>query len=407
MSCMVRPVSAQSLLILLIILLRYFKQDEPASKLMTQTLSSIPSSQRASYSRLQAAIRAEYHSTMAARRNAEFLARLRAVTPGGSLAAHMRTDPRSPAAQKERLSRFGAFISAWCTSGMPGTKPFFEALWATMRLQVLPVELGGAGPRQIEWEIDDAVFKEAAGKDFMLEAIDILKGVSHPCSMSSGEDAHYYHQVLGFEDSTASKRSDIWSRPNSSVGPIPESHQRSHSQPLSTHVPPSGAKGIATTTAARARAPSDPFLDSHTPRLSRSLASTQPRSPTTPTADVGMLEASGLLPTPPEDAATDDAAELGDDEYTRTWTLPDLPDADFNSLLRLFPVFIGQRQLPRFAAPLQESHDVEAGVTDDIDARAVRFGTGRIWVGSRRRSAGYRGGMWARLVAWCRRMFCR
>ncbi|WP_233610499.1 hypothetical protein, partial [Corallococcus sp. AB049A] len=60
---------------------------------------------------------------------------------------------------------------------MPGTKPFFEAFWAVMRLQVLSTELGGAGARRIEWEIDDAVFKEAAGKDFMLEAIDVLKGV--------------------------------------------------------------------------------------------------------------------------------------------------------------------------------------------------------------------------------------
>jgi hypothetical protein len=145
---------------------------------MTQTLASIPSSQRATYSRLQAAIRADYHATMAARRNAEFLARLRAVTPGGSLAAHMRAEPRSAVARKERAVRFEAFVHAWCTSGMPGTKPFFEALWAVMRLQVLPVELGGAGSRRIEWEIDDAVFKEAAGKDFMLEAIDILKGVS-------------------------------------------------------------------------------------------------------------------------------------------------------------------------------------------------------------------------------------
>lgn len=46
--------------------------------------------------------------------------------------------------------------------GMPGTKPFFESLWAIMRLQVLPETLGGAGPCRIRWEFDDAVFKEAA-----------------------------------------------------------------------------------------------------------------------------------------------------------------------------------------------------------------------------------------------------
>jgi hypothetical protein len=64
---------------------------------------------------------------------------------------------------------------------MPGTKPFFQSyamlsflitlkvlkytfvsLWAIMRLQVVPDKLGGAGKFRIEWEIDDAVFKEAA-----------------------------------------------------------------------------------------------------------------------------------------------------------------------------------------------------------------------------------------------------
>lgn len=89
--------------------------------------------------------------------------------------------------------------------GMPGTKPFFEALWAVMRLQVLPEQLGGAGPNRIQWEFDDAVFKEAAyvpalylalhlwpnisplsrsGKDFMLEAIDVLKGVGSSFSIN-------------------------------------------------------------------------------------------------------------------------------------------------------------------------------------------------------------------------------
>jgi hypothetical protein len=44
---------------------------------------------------------------------------------------------------------------------MPGTKPFFEGLWALMRLQVVPEHLGGAGGHHIHWEIDDAVFKES------------------------------------------------------------------------------------------------------------------------------------------------------------------------------------------------------------------------------------------------------
>jgi hypothetical protein len=181
---------------------------------------------------------------------------------------------------------------------------------------------------------------------------------------------------------------------------LPDSHQRSHSQPISAFTSAAGAKAIATTTAARARAPSDPFLDSHTPRLSRSLASTQPRSPTTPTGNA-IPETSELLPTPQGDGAS----ELGDEEYTRVWTAPDLPDADFGALLRLFPVFIGQRTLPRFTATTPS--DIEAGGLDDVDARAIRFGTGRVWVGARQRTSGYRGGIWERFVAWCRRIFFR
>jgi hypothetical protein len=145
---------------------------------MTQTLATLPSSQRAAYSRVQAAIRSSFHAEAAARRNAEFRARMAAVQAGASLAPHARADPHSLVARKERYERLEKFIANWCTTGMPGTKPFFEGLWAVMRLQVVPENLGGAGGRRIEWEIDDSVFKEAAGKDFMFEAVDVFKGVS-------------------------------------------------------------------------------------------------------------------------------------------------------------------------------------------------------------------------------------
>ena len=78
------------------------------------------------------------------------------------MAPHSRADPSGPLARKERLERFERFVRTWCTMGMPGTKPFFEGLWALMRLSVVPEHLGGAGSRRIEWEIDDAVFQEAA-----------------------------------------------------------------------------------------------------------------------------------------------------------------------------------------------------------------------------------------------------
>ena len=121
---------------------------------MTQTLATLPSSHRAPFARLQASIRSAYHASVNARRNAEFQAHLRATAPGGSLMPQARADPKGSLARKERYDRFERFVRTWCTMGMPGTKPFFQGLWAVMRLSVIPVRLGGAGGFRIEWEID-------------------------------------------------------------------------------------------------------------------------------------------------------------------------------------------------------------------------------------------------------------
>ena len=129
---------------------------------MAKTLATLPPSQRPPFARLQASVRSGYHAHVTARRNAEYHAHLSVTLPGGSLSAHSRLHPNGPAARKERYERFGTFLRNWCALAMPGARPFFEALWAVMRLQTLPENLGGAGSRRITWEIDDAVFQEAA-----------------------------------------------------------------------------------------------------------------------------------------------------------------------------------------------------------------------------------------------------
>ena len=83
---------------------RYFCQDDDAGRRMPQTLATLPSSQSAPFSRLQASIRSAYHRSVNARRHAEFQAHLSATMPGGSLIAHARSDPRSHVAQKGRCS---------------------------------------------------------------------------------------------------------------------------------------------------------------------------------------------------------------------------------------------------------------------------------------------------------------
>lgn len=129
---------------------------------MTQTLAGTPPSLRANYARIQAHMRASYHTYVTARRKAEFKAHLSSTTVGGSLAPHSRSDPSGTPARRERRERFERFAKTWCNVSMPGTRPFFESLWATMRLQLVPENLGGAGSNRIEWEFDDAVFMESA-----------------------------------------------------------------------------------------------------------------------------------------------------------------------------------------------------------------------------------------------------
>ena len=141
---------------------RYFQQDAAAGALMDSILQKTLSSQRAQYSRLQAQIRASYHTALALRRASEFHAHLSSTRPGQSLTPAARADPHSKLAKHERQERLTKFISVWAVGSVPGTKPFFDGLFAVLRLQSLPEYLGGAGSFRMEWEIDDAVFRESA-----------------------------------------------------------------------------------------------------------------------------------------------------------------------------------------------------------------------------------------------------
>ncbi|KAG6885695.1 hypothetical protein C0993_011180 [Termitomyces sp. T159_Od127] len=324
------------------------------------------------------------------------------MQPGGSLSAHSRADPQGTLAKKgecrkflpdpevsmpvdaERYERMQRFISVWCTMGMPGTQPFFEALWAVMRLQVIPENLGGAGGFRIEWEFDDAVFKEAAGREFMFEAIDVLKG------------------VLAFEEICSSKSS-----PNI-VGTYPDSAVAHSRSALPSDRKPAKISSISSTVQQkRARAPSDPFLD--TPTFSRPVASASPLSSAGTTRP--LLDGS----TPDtllnyEDSVTSvfkgDDFSGGDEEYLRIWTSPDLTNPELLELLSLFPAFVSRRPLPRFSSANLRHPDIEEGEDEDGEGKRVQFGTGSLWVSSKPRSDGWKGGWWTRFLLWWRRTFC-
>jgi hypothetical protein len=259
---------------------------------------------------------------------------------------------------------------------MPGPQPFFQALWAIMRLQTVPEEIGGAGRYRIQWEFDDAVLKEAAGKDFMLEAIDILKG------------------VLAFEEAPSSRAS---SGPDEVDFDASFMHSRSQSHPLFSE-----QKASNTSQTKRARAPSDPFLD--TPILSRSVGSASSNMSSLLSSDNSEQPLSpGLSLTeeiigPGVESHCDDSEE----EYLRTWTSPDLTNPEYLNLVKVFPSHITRRTLPYFPTPKRPT-DLEAGLA--AEGKQVRCGTGTLRVSSMQRNDGWDGGWWTRFVLWWRRLF--
>jgi len=336
---------------------------------MTQTLSTLPPAQRAPFARLQASIRADYHRSVNSRKNAEFQAHITAMQPGGSLSAHSRANCHGSLAKKERRERVRRFIIGWCTVGMPGTQPFFEALWAVFRLQALPENLGGAGHHRIEWEFDDAVLKESAGREFMFEATDVLKG------------------VLAFEEIPSSKKASKVNGFYPETGPI---HLRSQSQPLSSDQ--KAVKINSSVQPKRARAPSDPFLD--TPH-SAGFASPQASDAATALLGVGAEEHSAV-----EDSNLDD-----DEDYMRIWTSPDISNPELLELLKLFPSFVSRRPLPRFPRSDPRHPDIEEGEEEGSEGKRVHFGTGSMWVSSKPRDTDWNGGWWIRFTLWLRRLF--
>ncbi|KAG8931146.1 hypothetical protein FRC03_010546 [Tulasnella sp. 419] len=251
----------------------FYDQDAAAGKAMNATLASQPPSERAKFTRLQASIRSEFHASQSLRRLHEFRALVAGTKPGQSLPPAMRSRPNSSPARQERLNRLSRFISSQCTSGAPGTHPFFEGLYAVLRLQALPPSLGGAGEKRIEWEIDDATFIESGGKEFMNEAIDIFKGVlgfhevlitTNTRQSSVDVRTATFDRLVTDTDSL----SDIEQSPETPYKPDVPLRVRRPAPPLPPPRKPSNAQAPTPSQStqsfrsrSRSRASSDPFLD--------------------------------------------------------------------------------------------------------------------------------------------------
>jgi hypothetical protein len=246
-----------------------------------------------------------------------------------------------------------------------------------MRLQIVPEGIGGAGRNKIEWEFDDAVLRETGGKDFMIDAIDCLKG------------------VLAFEETPSSNRAA-----NAANTYAPETastvHARSKSQPISSQSTVSAPS--RTTQPKRARAPSDPFLD--TPALSGSSSHSSGNSPlpVTPTTEDAPSNTAHYADDVQSSLAFDDS----DEEFLRIWTSP---DPEFINLLKVFPTFITRRALPRFPVT-STPKDLEEGFDVGEEGKVLRFGTGTMRVSSIQRGDGWEGGWWTRFCLWWKQVFC-
>lgn len=294
-----------------------------------------------------------------------------------------------------------------------------------------------------------------SGKEFMLEAVDVLKG------------------VLEFEDS-ARPQSTTQSGSAKPGSPQQMRSARLHRPTLSTMSSTTPLDATSTETNAlgllangnRNRAPSDPFADVHGHRTSLrpNTATSEGASPSLtplisglPSQGGGRVGSHSPLP-PPEDYELETGITPGwvtrtvmeDDEdfeaalleptpmspksaavshqYTaqvpsvtsrmdgtepepRTWMAPDLSNPEITALLRLFPPNITRGAVPRFTGRKTELPDGEADLEGGIgmegdDGEYVRYGTGRMWLSGMERGGGWRGSAWDRFVDWWRRVFC-
>ena len=245
----------------------------------------------------------------------------------------------------------------------------------------------------------------------MLEAINVLKGVgrflARICCFTLSNP---FRQILGFEDALSpnSRSSSV-----SALGSTLPTQPRVQSQPLPSQPllrNPGSTPSISTKTLAkRPRAPSDPFLD--TPPLSRSLATASSASQI------------GDPPGTPDDVSvnnipTDDVLQNLSpsrrgvfpeiEAQSRIWTVPDLTNPEYSSLLRLFPPFVSAKTLPRFPAPSKSKRKpgIEEGGEPMDEPFEIRFGTGMIRLNGPHRTGQWRGGWWARFTSWCKTLFC-
>ncbi|TXT15983.1 hypothetical protein VHUM_00486 [Vanrija humicola] len=405
--------------------------DDSSAEFISKTLAKLPPAHRAAYTRVQSRLRSQAHLHHLRVRVSSFHALMSSTAANGSLSVPARSELTGTRGKAERLERLRSFIHTWHASSAGPLEPFFRGLWSVLRVQSRgPPSAGGAGPKRAVWEVDDAVFLESGGPEFMHEAVTIIKG------------------VLGFEDqplTTPPKLRRVSTLPRGD----PTNRARTFSDPFTDRPKPSAA---ATAQAQRERKPS-----------ARGPAPQPPPSRRRPAAPVSPLD-SPIRDNEPEDrelllphgqgsplsrlsAESTDDEELNEDDVAaeeadlnrprfRLWVFPaHIDDEEAERLMGLFPASVyrgrsGKNMDARFplTRPGRALKDLELGTgfdspwqtitVDDVqvqvpkieaedEAGVIRSGTGRIWIGAEDRQPGWPGGGWFRFKRWWRRLFGR
>ncbi|WVQ84996.1 hypothetical protein IAT38_007160 [Cryptococcus sp. DSM 104549] len=276
----------------------YFTVPPPpeSANFISTTLASISPSHRAAYTRLQSSLRSLAHLYHLRVRISSFHALISSTVPSASLSLPARQEVTGARAKSERRESLSRFISTWCTTNTGGVEPFFRGLWGVLRAQSRGGgNRGGAGGKSVIWELDDAVFLESGGADFMHEAVIMLKG------------------VLGFEDIPLTAPPNL--QPSRAFVALPPRHQ---ALPHKVAADPEEELAISLTehaTNSRCRATSDPFIDHPHPVYHRGPAPPPPKSRRAPPTIPNPLQGhstphhtpgSPLLAQTPSSAAFDD-----------------------------------------------------------------------------------------------------
>ncbi|KAH7339470.1 hypothetical protein B0J17DRAFT_655282 [Rhizoctonia solani] len=403
----------------------FFSQDETAKQAMDAVMNKTSQYHQAKYTRVQANVRREFHLTQSLRKISEFRAHLSSVQPGCSLSPAARASPGGALARRERAEKFRTFVESQC--GSAGTQNFFMGLYAAMKLQTLPPSIGGTGKSRIEWEIDDAIFTESGGNQFMLDAIDTMKG------------------VLGFDERPLNYRAlpcRTFHQPSlfSSTNVSSTSRDRGEDPSISEAI----NKPVRAAPPGRSRAPSDPFLDPTRSSPSMNAALSMLPTPEESATDLDSLGPSTPLDErgpeiPPLASLSDqyaastysmDAEIFLNEQQLRIWTFPPyITNPELHKLMGIFPSSITSQTVPRFKplAKAKKQKGRRKGADIDLEGNPmhtdlgidptgidtelvkergeIRKGTGRMWIGDLMRLPGWRGTLWDTIRDWLRHLF--